>query len=91
MKGDNTVHELRGKLGVGIGSNEEEKDLSTTPTSPNYFPKTSPSQFSYAEMIPGSPQLQLSSTSNSPFPFSFSCFAYKYHLGFHISFLFRFN
>uniref|UniRef100_A0A9I9D1W0 Protein kinase domain-containing protein n=1 Tax=Cucumis melo TaxID=3656 RepID=A0A9I9D1W0_CUCME len=62
MKGDNTVHELRGKLGVGIGSNEEEKDLSTTPTSPNYFPKTSPSQFSYAEMIPGSPQLQLSST-----------------------------
>lgn len=65
MKGDNTVHELRGKLGVGIGSTEEDKDLSISLTSLNYFPKTSPSQFSYAEMIPGSPQHQLSSTSNS--------------------------
>ncbi|KAE8648633.1 probable serine/threonine-protein kinase PIX13 isoform X2 [Cucumis sativus] len=62
MKGDNTVHELRGKLGVGIGSTEEDKDLSISLTSLNYFPKTSPSQFSYAEMIPGSPQHQLSST-----------------------------
>lgn len=73
MKRDNTVQELRGKLGLGIGRDQEEKDLAITLTSPNnYFPKTSPSQFSYAEMIPGSPQHQLSPTSKLSFLSSFS-------------------
>ncbi|XP_022956548.1 probable serine/threonine-protein kinase PBL4 isoform X1 [Cucurbita moschata] len=46
MKKNNTVAELRGKLGMEYGREEEEKELA----------KASPShQFSYAEMIPGSP------------------------------------
>ena len=58
MKKDKTVVELRGKLGMEYGrEEEEEKELA----------KASPShQFSYAEMIPGSPhQTQTSPPSNS--------------------------
>lgn len=60
IKRDNRVQELRGKLGM---EREEEKEMAK-PLTP-YLPKTSPSQFSYAEMIPGSPPHQFSPTSNS--------------------------
>ncbi|XP_022139171.1 probable serine/threonine-protein kinase PBL23 [Momordica charantia] len=57
IKRDNRVQELRGKLGM---EREEEKEMAK-PLTP-YLPKTSPSQFSYAEMIPGSPPHQFSPT-----------------------------
>lgn len=76
MKRDNSVKELRGKLGLGHGR-EEEKELAK-PITPNYFPKTSPSQFSYAEMIPGSPQHQLSPTSSNSLFLYLSSFALSF-------------
>ncbi|KAG6601086.1 Proline-rich receptor-like protein kinase PERK3, partial [Cucurbita argyrosperma subsp. sororia] len=48
MKKNNTVVELRGKLGMEYGREEEEEEKELAKASPSH-------QFSYAEMIPGSP------------------------------------